>query len=169
MKYPIGNFQPPTSIDSDLVAEWKGHIRNFPEKISASVKELDDDQLALEYRPGGWNIRQVVHHCADSHMNAFIRFKLSLTQERPTINPYRQGDWAELADSKLDVGHSLSILSGLHQRWYTLIDSMDKNDFRKVYYHPEMDIDFRLDVALALYSWHSRHHMAHIHQALAAV
>ena len=166
LKYPVGPFSPPTEINEELISEWKSNIAAFPSRIHDLVDSLNDEQLSWIYRPDGWSIRQVVHHCADSHMNAFIRFKLTLTEENPTIKPYRQGNWSTHPDYQLPVQVSMKILEGVHTRWMHLMDSMTKNEYRRTYFHPEMNIDFRLDVALALYSWHSRHHSAHIEQAI---
>jgi hypothetical protein len=117
--------------------------------------------LDTPYRPGGWTARLVVHHLADSHLNSFVRFRLALTEDRPTIKPYDEAAWARLGDMTMDVAPSLAILDGLHARWVTMLRRLDESDFSRAFLHPEMG-EVRLDHALALYSWHSRHHLGHL-------
>ncbi len=127
-----------------------------------AVAGLDESQLDTEYRPGGWTVRQTVHHVADSHMNSIIRFKLALTEDSaPTIRPYYEDRWAELGDSKLPIDVSLNLIDGIHARWVSLLESMSDADFAKQFVHPETG-PWTLDGALALYAWHSLHHTAHI-------
>jgi hypothetical protein len=127
-----------------------------------AVDGLDEEQLDTPYRPGGWTVRQVVHHLADSHINAFVRFRLGLTEDQPTIKPYDEKLWAELADCRnAPVEMSLSLLEGLHQRWVMLLTGMSDSDYARTIHHPESGI-LRLDTYLATYGWHSRHHVAHI-------
>jgi len=124
---------------------------------------LSEVQLDTAYRPGGWTVRQVVHHCADSHMNSFIRFKLALTEENPTIKPYHEDKWAEMADAKnLPIEPSLKILEGLHDRWAILIKSLSDQDLQKTFYHPANQKTITLATTIALYAWHSRHHLEHV-------
>ena len=139
--------------------------------LSAKIKEvttkLSVEELNLEYRPEGWSIKQVVHHCADSHMNSFIRFKLALTEETPTIRPYEEHLWAELEDSLSDdLTASIRILEGLHLRWSIVLEVMKESDWDKMYFHPSSQKLFSLKEALGFYAWHCNHHLAHIHQAL---
>jgi uncharacterized damage-inducible protein DinB len=137
-------------------------IRELPQNMRDAVSGLSDDQLDTEYRPGGWTVRQTVHHVADSHANSIIRFKLALTEDEvPTIRPYYEDRWAELGDSKLPVDVSLNLIDGIHTRWIALMESMSDADFEKKFIHPETG-EWTLDGALALYAWHSRHHLAHI-------
>jgi uncharacterized damage-inducible protein DinB len=137
-------------------------IRELPQKMRDAVSGLSDDQLDTEYRPGGWTVRQTVHHVADSHANSIIRFKLALTEDEvPTSRPYYEDRWAELGDSKLPVDVSLNLIDGIHTRWIALMESMSDADFEKKFIHPETG-EWTLDGALALYAWHSRHHLAHI-------
>lgn len=125
LRYPIGKFIFPKGFNNKNLSEAIATIENFPKKISEAVSKLNDNQLDTPYRPGGWPIRQVVHHCADSHMNCLIRFKLALTEENPTIKPYEEQLWAELADSKnLPIGPSIKMLEGIHERWTVLLNSM---------------------------------------------
>lgn len=163
LKYPIGKLVIPKNITSEMINNFIGVIENFPAKIISEVNNLSDEQLNTQYRPEGWTIRQVVHHCADSHMNAFIRFKLTLTEETPTIKPYLENKWAELPESKLiPIESSLNIIKGLHKRWSILLKNMNEEDFKKEYFHPETNRKFSLDEATALYAWHCNHHLAHI-------
>jgi len=136
-------------------------LRLLPERLRAAVAGLNDAQLDTPYREGGWTVRQVVHHVADSHANGYTRFKLALTEDWPTIKPYDQAAWAELADSKLPIDVSLALVTALHTRWVALLESLTGEDFQKGYMHPE---DGRVNLAkgLAIYEWHSRHHTAHI-------
>ncbi len=137
-------------------------LRLLPERLRAAVSGLTDHQLDTPYREGGWTVRQVVHHVADSHANSYIRFKLALTEDWPTIKTYDEAAWADLADSRrLPVEVSLNLIEALHGRWVRLLESLSEDDFRKGFEHPEMGRQ-NLASVLALYDWHSRHHTAHI-------
>jgi hypothetical protein len=136
-------------------------IRLLPERLKAAVNGLDEEQLDTSYREEGWTIRQVVHHLGDSHMNAYIRYKLALTEDWPTIKPYDEKAWASLPDSRLPIDDSLALITALHQRWVELLETMNDDDFRKGYAHPEHGRQ-NLAKVLAMYDWHSRHHTAHI-------
>ena len=163
LKYPIGQFNKPLVITPDIIESWIETIGSFPELLSLEVALLTDEQLDTPYRQGGWTARQVVHHCADSHMNAFVRFKLALTEDNPLIKPYHEALWAELDDSKsLPVAHSLSILKGLHYSWHVLLKSIDNDSLKKKYTHPEHGQEFALDEAIGMYAWHCSHHLAHV-------
>ena len=163
LQYPVGRFTLPEQISSDDKVNFIDVISSFPEKIKEAVKGLNDTQLDTPYRPGGWTIRQVVHHCADSHMNALIRFKLALTENNPVITPYLQDKWAKLSDSiSLPVESSLRTIQGIHARWTTLLQSMQADDYKKAYFHPEKQRLVLLEEAVASYAWHCRHHLAHI-------
>jgi DinB superfamily len=166
LKYPIGKFAKPESYTADLLKNWKNTIAEFPNMVKKTTENLGESQLNTPYRPQGWTIRQVVHHCADSHMNAFIRFKLALTEEVPTIKPYEEQLWAEQADYKLPLEASLKILEGLHYRWNVLLESMNETDFENQYIHPATGKKLDLYFMLGLYDWHCRHHLAHIMQAI---
>ena len=162
LRYPIGEFDRQFEVSPSARAERVSIIRDLPTKMRDAVAGLSDDQLDTEYRPGGWTVRQTVHHVADSHTNSVIRFKLALTEdEPPTIRPYYEDRWAELGDSKLPVDVSLNLIDGIHGRWIALMESMSDEDFNKKFIHPETG-EWTLDGALALYAWHSRHHTAHI-------
>lgn len=163
LRYPIGEFE---RRDLELSPELRqariATIADLPASLRTAVEGLDDRQLDTEYRPGGWTIRQVVHHVPDSHANAFIRFKLALTEdEPPTIKPYMEDRWAMLGDAKMPVEVSLKLIEAIHERWVALLDSMSYSDYQKKFIHPETG-EWTLDAALALYSWHSMHHTAHI-------
>lgn len=164
LRYPIGDFIPPTNSDAGVRNAHLQVLRLLPERLKAAVAGLTDSQLDTPYREGGWTVRQTIHHVADSHMNAYIRFKLALTEDWPTIKPYEEALWAELTDSRLPVEPSLDLLTALHLRWVTLIESMTDADFQKGYIRPGIQNDRRepLWQVLALYDWHSQHHTAHI-------
>ena len=162
LRYPIGKFQRPESTSDDQRRASIQTIEEAPSKIRAAVAGLNDQQLDTPYRPGGWTVRQTVHHVADSHMNAFSRFKLALTEDVPTIKPYLEARWAELADAKGPIGPSLDILEGLHNRWIALLRSLTPKDLAREFMHPEHGKTISLDQNLVLYAWHSRHHTAHI-------
>ena len=161
LRYPVGKFDKSTVVP-ERRAEFIQTITGLPAKITEAVRGLNDAQLDTPYRPGGWTVRQTVHHVADSHINCYVRFKLALTEDQPpTIVPYYEDRWAELSDSKLPIDISMAIIDGIHKRWSTLLNSMSDADFNRVFKHPETG-DWTLDGALALYAWHSRHHTAHI-------
>jgi DinB superfamily len=162
LKYPIGQFKPDATLTDQKRIECVRLIDAVPAALRAAVKGLSQEQLDTPYRPGGWTVRQVAHHIPDSHMNAYIRFKLALTEERPTIKPYSQPLWAGLPDSKTaDVESSLTLLDGLHKRWVVLLNAMKPEDFKRTYNHPENGVQ-ALESVLQLYSWHGGHHVAHI-------
>jgi uncharacterized damage-inducible protein DinB len=139
-----------------------GEIEVAAAQFRAAVQGLTGQQLDARYRPGGWTVRQVVHHVADSHLNAYIRFRLALTEDEPTIKPYDQAKWAELPDARTAPAEtSLQLIDSLHQRWVVLLRSMSDADFARSFLHPERGV-MRLDTTLAMYAWHSRHHRAHI-------
>ncbi|RZK46492.1 MAG: putative metal-dependent hydrolase [Pedobacter sp.] len=161
-RYPIGNYIE-REFSEGQKKQWIGDIRYLPGLIEYSIQNLDEAQLDEPYRPGGWTIRQVVHHVADSHMNAYIRFKLGLTENNPTIKPYEEALWAELADTRIvPINVSLTILHALHLRWVAVLDAMTDEDFLKTVYHPEKKHDLTLWYLLGSYAWHGRHHVAHI-------
>jgi hypothetical protein len=163
LQYPIGKFSPPAQIDSILLDRFKEEIAEFPTLLREVSELLDEVQLDTPYRPQGWTARQVIHHCADSHMNSFIRFKLALTEENPTIKPYHEDLWAELKDAKnMPIEPSLNILDGLHQRWVILLKSQPLENFKLTFYHPEKDESILLDQTVAFYAWHGKHHLEHV-------
>lgn len=138
-------------------------IAAAPSRMRDAVSGLDDKQLDTPYRDGGWTVRQVVHHVPDSHLNAYVRLKLALTEEEPTIKPYDESAWAKLEDSRITpVETSLTMLETLHDRWIRLLRTLDDADFMRTFRHPEHEGLFTLDGMVAMYEWHSRHHVAHI-------
>ncbi|MFZ0304297.1 MAG: bacillithiol transferase BstA [Terracidiphilus sp.] len=161
-RYPIGKFKAPESYTAALRAEQIETLRQLPERLRAAVSGLNNAQLDTPYRDGGWTVRQLVHHIGDSHANSVIRFKLALTEDWPTIKPYDENAWAQLPDSKsLPIDGSLVFIEALHARWVALLETMSESDFARGMNHPERG---RSDLAhtLALYAWHSQHHVAHI-------
>lgn len=162
LSYPIGKFEAPAALGPDARREWIDTIAAAPARMRAAVEGLSVQQLDTPYRPDGWTVRQVVHHLADSHMHSYIRYRLALTEENPTIKPYDQVKWAELLDARFGpVETSLELLESLHSRWVALLESMSDADFERTFFHPERG-QVRLDATLALYAWHCRHHEAHI-------
>jgi hypothetical protein len=161
-RYPVGRFVRPLSVSPTERAANIRQIAELPSQLRAAVNGLVDRQLATPYREGGWNVRQVIHHVADSHMNSFIRFRLALTEDEPTIKPYDEAACAELADSRTSpIELSLTLLDSLHARWITMLESMSDADFARAFRHPEIGL-VTLEVNTVLYAWHSRHHVAHI-------
>ena len=161
VRYPIGRFRMPASSLPGMRAAHIQVLRDLPERLTAAIEGLDDAQLDTPYREGGWTVRQLVHHVADSHANCYVRFKLALTEDWPTIKGYDEKAWANLADSRMPIDVSLALLTALHARWVSLLESMSEDDFSKGFTHPENGKQ-NLAVVLAVYDWHSRHHTAHI-------
>ena len=162
LKYPIGKYivQP---FSEKLLAEWLTDIKNLPQHLENAILNLDETQLNTPYREGGWIVKQLIHHVADSHMNAYIRFKLGLTEVNPTIKPYDEAAWAEMADTKnLPINISLTILHAMHARWYEVLKNMNREDLDKTVFHPEHKKEFTLWELLGMYAWHGKHHVAHI-------
>jgi uncharacterized damage-inducible protein DinB len=161
LQYPIGRFSYPDSTTPEQRQAWILEIARAPRELRAAVAGLSPQQLDTPYRPGGWTARQVAHHVPDSHMNAFTRFKLALTEDQPTIKPYDEARWAVLPDTALPVEPSLDLLDALHVRWVRLLEAMSEQDYQRTFVHPESGA-LRLDQYLALYAWHGRHHVAHV-------
>ncbi|KIL35674.1 metal-dependent hydrolase [Cohnella kolymensis] len=163
LSYPIGRFSYDGEVSAQPREQWINDIVMLPEQLAAAIEGLSSEQLDTPYRPEGWTVRQVTHHLADSHMNSFIRFKLALTEDQPTIKPYFEERWALLDDTtKAPPDLSIVLLNGLHERWVYLLRSMSEQDFSRTFFHPESQKLIPLDSILALYSWHGRHHTAHI-------
>jgi uncharacterized damage-inducible protein DinB len=160
-RYPVGKFEMPTSFGESDRKSRLTDIEALPRKMREAVKDLSQQQLDTPYREGGWTVRQVVHHVPDSHMNAYIRFKLALTEDVPTIKPYKEDEWAKLADAKMNIDVSLTLLEAVHARWVAVLKAMTPEQYGRKFKHPDMG-EHTLDSYLALYSWHSRHHLAHI-------
>jgi hypothetical protein len=162
LRYPIGAFQFVEELTEDQRTTCIAQIEEAPALLSAAVASLTGGQLDTPYRPGGWTVRQLVHHIADSHMNAFTRFKLALTETEPTIKTYEESLWAELADTRTPpIEPSLAIVENLHKRWVILLRSLKAAEWPRTFRHPEWGVA-TVDFLLAQYAWHGRHHVAHI-------
>lgn len=162
LRFPIGRFKLEGEITNEMIEKYIRDLEEVPNELRKAVEGLTDEQLNTSYRPGGWTLKQVVHHLPDSHMNSFIRFKLALTEDEPTIKPYDEKKWAELADStNTPVSVSINLLENLHIRWANLLKSFSPKDWKRTYIHPVNGAS-TLERALALYSWHGKHHIAHI-------
>jgi hypothetical protein len=163
LSYPIGRFETPARFDAAARRQWIDDVARTPEWMRAAVKGLDESRLDAPYRPGGWTVRQVVHHVPDSHLNAYVRFKLALTENEPTIKPYDEGAWATMEQGRTGaIEPSLGLLEHLHTRWVDLMRAMQPSDFARRLVHPEHPEPRTLDWMLAQYAWHGRHHTAHI-------
>lgn len=161
LRFPIGRFMAPAASLPGVRAAQIETLRRLPERLREAVRGLGDAQLDTPYREGGWTVRQVVHHLADSHTNSFVRFKLALTEDWPTVKTYDEAAWARLPDSQLPIDDSLAFIDALHARWTALLESMPEADYQRGFNHPEMGRQ-TLAKSLALYDWHARHHTAHI-------
>jgi len=161
-RYPIGDYKQPSNITPAMRKSAIDEIAALPQQFRAASKNLTDAQLDTPYRDGGWTVRQVIHHVPDSHMNAYVRWKLALTESEPTIKPYEEARWAELADTKsTPVEVSLTLLDNLHDRWTRLLRSLPDSDYSRTFRHPDHGVR-TLDWMLFLYVWHGKHHTAHI-------
>ncbi|HLV93810.1 MAG TPA: bacillithiol transferase BstA [Candidatus Acidoferrales bacterium] len=161
LRYPIGKFKKTEGVSDAQRTALIAAIAEAPAKLRAAATGLTEEQLDTPYRPGGWTVRQVVHHVPDSHMNSLVRFKLALTENEPTIKPYDEARWAELADAKGPIEPSLLLLENLHERWLVLLKSLKAADWQRTFRHPERGT-MTLEETLQLYAWHGRHHVAHI-------
>ena len=162
LRYPIGKFSYDGQLTEDQKRAFLDDIAQAPKTLRAAVQGLTEAQLDTPYRPGGWTVRQVVHHVPDSHLNSYVRFKLALTEDEPTIKPYAEDRWAELADTKATpVEVSLTMLDSLHDRWVRLLRSLTPKEWTRTFRHPDLGA-MTLEKTLALYAWHGRHHVAHI-------
>ena len=163
LRYPIGPFRFEDDASAGRREQWIEEIAAAPAQLRAAVAGLTSAQLDTPYREGGWTVRQVVHHVPDSHLNAYTRIKLALTEEEPTIKPYEEARWAELPDARRgEIEPSLNLLEHLHQRWLMLLRQLKTADFDRQFRHPEHGRIFKLSETLAMYAWHGRHHVAHI-------
>jgi hypothetical protein len=162
LKYPIGKFYYTSDDDATKLAEWIKTINDFPAKLESLLDSMSDDCLDTPYRSDGWTGRQVVHHLADSHSQALMRFKWALTEDRPTIKPYLEALYAQLPDYTLPVDAALQILRGVHLKWQYIMAQMESTDWAKGYNHPQSGKFFSLREATALYAWHCQHHLGHL-------
>ena len=166
MRYPIGKFKAPASFTSEDMRNWITTIKTFPGRLRLAIIGLNEQQLDTPYRLGGWTLRQVVHHVADSHMNSMLRFKWALTEDNPTIKPYEEADWALLPDYRLPVESSLKMLDGIHQHMVALFESFSEEQWNRTFTHPESGDTSPLKKILGLYAWHGKHHLAHITETI---
>lgn len=162
LRYPVGRFQPKDSYTQEELSQFLVAIENAPEKLDQAFKKLSPEQLDTPYREGGWTARQVLHHVADSHMHAYIRFKWTLTENSPTIKAYNEKQWAETYETAGDPQLSLALLKALHAKWITLLRSLTPGDFEKYFVHPETGKQVRLNRLMATYAWHGEHHLGHL-------
>ena len=162
LRYPVGPFTPVVPLTAAARQSAVEEIAALPRHLRTAVRGLSDAQLDTPYRPQGWTVRQLVHHVADSHMNGFIRLKLALTEDTPTIKPYDEKSWAQLADAQLPIEVSLLILDNVHARWEAVYRGMSPAQFERTFFHPEMKETLTLERHVLLYAWHSKHHVAHI-------
>lgn len=163
LKFPIGEFKKPEIIDENQIKIWINIIKNFPQQIKQETSNLSENDLEKTHRQNGWTIRQVVNHCADSHMNSLIRFKLALTEKTPTIKPYQENLWAELSDSKFfPIESSIKILEGVHERWTNLLENLTTEEIEMDFIHPESKELISIKTNIGIYAWHCEHHLNHI-------
>ena len=161
-RYPIGKYIAQLFSEKQL-EEWLHDIDSLPLQLENAILNLDESQLNTPYREGGWTVKQLVHHVADSHMNAYIRFKLGLTENNPVINAYQEAVWAEMADTKnVPVNISLTLLFALHKRWVEILKNISRGEFDRTVFHPEHKKELSLWFLLGLYAWHGKHHVAHV-------
>jgi len=163
LRYPRGRFQRPQEVSVADLEKWTGIIEALPQQLRATLSGWTDAQLDTPYRPEGWTVRQVTHHLADSHLNAYTRIRLALTEDVPTIKPYEEKHWAELPDAKeAPVEWSLQLLEATHARWVMLLRRLEEEQWLREFLHPDLTRPLRVDTVLALYAWHSLHHLSHI-------
>jgi len=167
LKFPIGQYIPNKQPDQTQLDQWIATIAAFPAEVEKLVQSCSAEQLNWQYRPEGWTVKQVIHHCADSHLNSIMRFKLTLTEETPTIKPYFEDRWANLSDANTDdVTASLMLLKGLHAKWATLLRSLSSEQLQLEFMHPEHGQTFNLAETIGNYAWHCEHHLAHVKNGL---
>lgn len=166
LRFPIGEFEKPLHIRRQHLDQWINSIETLPKRIVSITKDLSEEELNYKYRPDGWTIKQVIHHCADSHINSIVRFKLALTEDTPTIRPYFEDRFAKLIDYSQPIDAPISILKGVHKKLGVLLKSFSEDDLKREFVHPEHGKHFSLEETIGTYAWHSNHHYAHIEQAL---
>ncbi|CAZ96983.1 Putative metal-dependent hydrolase YfiT [Zobellia galactanivorans] len=167
LQYPIGKFQRPKEIDHEQIQEWIEVLEKLPNELTLLVEGLTEEQLETPYRPGGWTVRQTIHHIADSHHNSYIRFKWALTEDTPIIKAYDEKAWAKLFDSKTaPVQLALDHLSAVHGRWVYLLKGLGEEQLKRRFVHPDSRVAIALDENIGQYAWHGRHHFAHIYNLM---
>tara|TARA_R110000787_G_scaffold129264_1_gene241063 strand:+ start:7599 stop:8132 length:534 start_codon:yes stop_codon:yes gene_type:complete len=163
LKHPIGKVNFPINITKKYISEWIQTLEEFPSQVETELLGHQAKDLEYCYRPNGWNIKQVINHCIDSHINSMVRFKLALTENNPTIKLYEEAKWAELPDSKsYNINESLVLLKSLHKRWVFLLKEMVEDDFKRTFIHPDGNEIISLETNLCIYDWHCKHHLQHI-------
>ncbi|MDZ7876863.1 MAG: putative metal-dependent hydrolase [Saprospiraceae bacterium] len=162
LRYPIGDMPAPLSFSESDITNWVNDIEKLPAKLRTAVQNLTIEQLDTPYRPEGWTVRQVVHHVSDSHLNAFARLKLALTEENPTIKPYEEQFWAELTDSKMPIEPSLRIIENMHLKMVNILRELSATELDRTFFHPGSKKTFKVGTLAAMYAWHGLHHLAHI-------
>lgn len=163
LRYPIGKYNPLVEVTDELLQEWIVSIENLPNKLSALVKDFSDEQLATPYRPGGWTVRQTLHHIGDSHANSYIRFKWTLTEDTPLIKAYEEAAWADLFDTKeAPINLALDFIEALHAKWVYLLKGLSEEQLNLRFVHPDSGKNISLRKTIGMYAWHSDHHYAHI-------
>lgn len=160
-RYPIGTFQHEGEITPDVIADWISQIEDLPRQVREAVDGLPEGGLEMSYRTGGWTARQVVHHLADSHLNAYMRHKLALTENQPVIKPYDEVRWAELSDYTMPVETSLQLLEALHARWVVFLRNLRTEELQRIFIHPDSG-EVAIAQSIGVYAWHGRHHVAHV-------
>jgi uncharacterized damage-inducible protein DinB len=164
--YPIGKLDTTKEVSAELRAHWVVEIEQLPATLTALASQLSEEDLEKRYRLGGWTVRQIIHHVADSHTNAYVRLKLALTENHPNIAPYDENLWAEMEDSKEPIAVSLRIIAAIHERMCIILKNMKPSDFERTYFHPGYKKTFTLDEMLALYAWHGKHHQEQVRVAI---
>jgi hypothetical protein len=164
LRYPIGKFSQKEEYTKSDLDGYIEQIEALPSRLEDKVKNLSDAQLDTPYREGGWTVRQVIHHLADSHMSAYIRVKWTITENSPVIKAYNEKLWAETPETKLDIAISLDLIRALHKKWASLLKVLSKEDFKKHFVHPETKRQIRIDTQTGIYAWHGEHHLAHINE-----
>jgi len=166
LRYPIGKYEPINHMTKELKDQLIGNIADLPYLLQMNLETISLEEYRYTYRPSGWSINELIHHLADSHLNAFIRFKLALTEDNPSIKPYDEGLFVQQADCSLELAqNSLALITHAHKKWVALLEAMELEDFRRTYYHPGYQTTQSLASVLGLYSWHGFHHLAHIKYA----
>ena len=167
LRYPIGYFVRPEKITAKVIVQWIAELESYPGKLEALVKDLTPEQLETHYRPGGWTLRQVIHHVADSHHNSYIRFKWGLTEDKPLIKPYEEKEWAELFDTRTaPIELSLDHLKAVHAKLVYLLKGLSQGQLARTFFHPEGNAETSLEENIGRYVWHGNHHFAHIERLL---